>query len=173
MSQDSRDAYAFLVGSKTLAKHHAKVLNVFIKENRPLGAMDLIDLLFHKYNSPMINPSVRISELTQMGFLIKLPRIDKENARWEYSGRTEPLPGHELIRKRKIPVSRLEIKDSRGNPVIEIGAYQVMRPTIDGKVVPYGGHWISRADPPAEGEGFFCEADELVKLLDDFYQKNF
>lgn len=65
------------------------------------------------------------------------------------------------------------IKDSNGNPIIEIGEYQIQRPTIDGKIQPYGGHWISRADPPAEGEGFFCPADKLVKLLNDFYDKEF
>lgn len=67
----------------------------------------------------------------------------------------------------------LIIKDSKGNPIIEIGEYQIMRPTINGKIKPYGGHWINRADPPAEGEGFFCEADKLVKLLNNFYDKEF
>lgn len=67
----------------------------------------------------------------------------------------------------------LIIKDSNGNPIIEIGEYTIMRPTINGKIQPYGGHWINRADPPAEGEGFFCPADRLVKLLNHFYEKEF
>lgn len=65
------------------------------------------------------------------------------------------------------------IKDSDGNPIIEIGEYMIQNPMIDGKIQPYGGHWINRADPPAEGEGFFCPADKLVKLLNDFYDKEF
>ena len=65
------------------------------------------------------------------------------------------------------------IKDDKGNPIIEIGEYQIHTPYIDGKFQPYGGHWINRADPPAEGEGFFCPADKLVKLLNDFYSKEF
>ena len=65
------------------------------------------------------------------------------------------------------------IKDSHGNPIIEISDYVIAKPTIDGKIQPYGAHWINRADPPAEGEGFLCPADELVKLLNDFYDKEF
>jgi hypothetical protein len=64
----------------------------------------------------------------------------------------------------------LIIKDSQGNPIIEIGEYQIMPDAVDGS---YGGHWINRADPPSEGEGFFCHADKLVKLLNDFYEKEF
>ncbi len=65
------------------------------------------------------------------------------------------------------------IKDGKGNPIIEISEYMIQNPYIDGKIRPYGGHWINRADPPAEGEGFFCKADDLVKLLNDFYDKEF
>ena len=65
------------------------------------------------------------------------------------------------------------IKDDKGNPIIDIGEYQIANPYIDGKYQPYGGHWIARADPPAEGEGFFCPANKLVKLLNDFYSKEF
>ena len=67
----------------------------------------------------------------------------------------------------------LTIKDSKGNPIIEISEYQIQNPYIDGNFQPYGGHLISRADQPAEGEGFFCPADKLVNLLNDFYEKEF
>lgn len=67
----------------------------------------------------------------------------------------------------------LIIKDSKGNPIIEIGEYMIQKPVLEGKIQPYGGHWIHRADPLAEGEGFFCPADILVKLLNDFYEKEF
>lgn len=72
-----------------------------------------------------------------------------------------------------IPLKFLIIRDNNGNPIIKIGEYQIAEPTIDGKIKPYGGHWISRAEPELEGEGFFCNADDLVKLLNDFYDKEF
>ncbi len=65
------------------------------------------------------------------------------------------------------------IKDSKGNPIIEIDDWQEAKPTIDGKIQPYGGHWIIRADESASGKGFFCESDTLVKLLNDFYENEF
>lgn len=37
----------------------------------------------------------------------------------------------------------------------------------------YAGYWITRAGPPAEGEGFFCKADKLVEILNVFYDKEF
>ncbi len=67
----------------------------------------------------------------------------------------------------------LIIRNNQGDPIIEIGEFLIAKPTIDGKIKPYGAHWINRADPPAEGEGFLCPADELVKLLNDFYEKEF
>ena len=57
------------------------------------------------------------------------------------------------------------IRDNKGNPVIEIDDWQEANPTIDGKIQPYGAHWVTRADSPAEGEGFLCPSDELVKLM--------
>jgi hypothetical protein len=65
------------------------------------------------------------------------------------------------------------IRDNKGNPVIEIDDWVVAKPTIDGKIQPYGAHWVTRADEPAKGEGFLCTADKLVKLLNDFYDKEF
>lgn len=62
------------------------------------------------------------------------------------------------------------IKGSKGNPIIEIGDYQIFPDAVDGD---YGGHWITRADPPAEGEGMVVRADDLVKLLNDYYEKTF
>lgn len=67
----------------------------------------------------------------------------------------------------------LIIKNNKGEPIIEIGEWMEQKPIIDGKIQSYGGHWINRADPPSEGEGFFCKADDLVKLLNDFYDKEF
>ena len=67
----------------------------------------------------------------------------------------------------------LIIRDGKGNSIIEIGEWMEMKPRIDGKIQPYGGHWINRADEPFAGEGFFCPADKLVSLLNDFYDKEF
>jgi len=63
------------------------------------------------------------------------------------------------------------IKDGKGNPIIEIDDWMEAKPTIDGKIQPYGGHWITRAD--GQGEGFLCHADKLVELMNKFYDDNF
>jgi len=65
------------------------------------------------------------------------------------------------------------IRDNEGKPILEIGDFMIQSPMIDGKFQPYGGHWINRADEKLYGEGLFCPADKLVKLLNDFYDKEF
>jgi hypothetical protein len=65
------------------------------------------------------------------------------------------------------------IRDNKGNPIIEIDDWVEAKPTIDGKIQQYGAHWITRADPPAEGEGFLCHSDKLVELMNKFYDDNF
>lgn len=67
----------------------------------------------------------------------------------------------------------LIIRNNNGDPIIEIGEFHIARPMINGIIKPYGGHWITRADAPAEGEGFFCPGDKLVELLNNFYDKEF
>lgn len=65
------------------------------------------------------------------------------------------------------------VRNNEGKPILEIGDWVGMKPTVDGKICPYGAHWITRADPPVEGEGFLCPADKLVDLLEKFYSENF
>lgn len=67
----------------------------------------------------------------------------------------------------------LIIKNGDGKSIIKISEYIIQIPLIDQVMQPYGGHWIKRADEPACGEGFFCPADKLVKLLNDFYNHEF
>jgi hypothetical protein len=65
------------------------------------------------------------------------------------------------------------IRDNKGNPIIEIDDWVEAKPTIDGMIQPYGAHWVTRADPKLEGEGFLCPADKLVELMNKFYDDNF
>ena len=64
----------------------------------------------------------------------------------------------------------LMIKDSKGNPLFSIGQMQLFHDAVDGD---YYGYWIHKEDEKYAGEGMAVRADKLVKLISDFYEKEF
>lgn len=101
LNTESILSYEDLKKSGRLAKSLSIVLMVFIKENKPLAAFEVIDLLFQKYGHPMVNCNSRICELANKGFLRKLPKEPGMFYRWEWTGRIEPMDVTEQVMRKE------------------------------------------------------------------------
>lgn len=95
----SARCYEELVEEGYIGKRQAMVLSIFI-EHRRLTGLEAADLVAERFGSDIRNSETvrnRITELTAQGLLRKIEKVvspltSRVVNRWEWTGRTEPVP---------------------------------------------------------------------------------